>query len=72
MCAFWRNCNFWGHLMNMIIHENWPSKYVTTSYGLFCKNIWICRLFGTSLPDITTSLNRTGLWQWTRGEKAEN
>lgn len=72
MPAFWRNCNFWGHLLNMITCENWSSKYVTTSGGLFCKNIWTCRLFSTSLPDSTTSLNRTGLWQWTRGEKAEN
>lgn len=35
--------------MNMSIHEKRPRKYLTTSYGLFYKNIQNCRLFSTSL-----------------------
>lgn len=51
--------NFWGHTMSMSINGNRPSKYVTIPYGLFYKNIQICRLFSTNLPEITTSLKRT-------------
>lgn len=45
--------------MNRNINENRPNKYVTIPYGLFCKNIWICRLFSTGLSETTTSLKRT-------------
>lgn len=57
--AAWINCDFCVDPVNRSIHGNKLSEYVTTAWGLFCKNIQICRQLSTSLPERATLLLRT-------------
>lgn len=57
--AAWINCDFCVDPVNRSIHGNKLSKYVTTAWGLFCKNIQICRQLSMSLPQRATLLLRT-------------